>query len=60
MRTIKVNAKQLLEGKADNEENPTLKAGDTVIVNGNKKKTLSYLASLASFSSFIAFLTLGR
>ena len=53
MRTMKVNVKRIMEGKADPEENVILQAGDTVIVHGNFKKTLSTITSLAGFGSFV-------
>jgi polysaccharide export outer membrane protein len=53
MRTMKVNVKRIMEGKANPEENLILKAGDTVIVHGNFKKTLATITSLAGFGSFV-------
>jgi protein involved in polysaccharide export with SLBB domain len=58
-QTFKVNVKRILEGKAGVEENITLHAGDTVIVNGNTKKKMSYILSLAGFASFLSFITTG-
>ncbi|HKQ80555.1 MAG TPA: polysaccharide biosynthesis/export family protein [Blastocatellia bacterium] len=57
--TLKVNVKRILEGKAGPEENVVLQAGDTVIVNGNTKKKVSYILSLAGFGSFLSFISLG-
>jgi polysaccharide export outer membrane protein len=59
-QTFKVNVKRLLEGKAEVEENITLHAGDTVIVNGNTKKKMSYVLSLAGFGSFLSFISMGK
>ncbi|MGA9770548.1 MAG: polysaccharide biosynthesis/export family protein [Blastocatellia bacterium] len=53
MRTMKVNVKRIMEGKAGPEENVILQAGDTVIVHGNFKKTISTITSLAGFGSFV-------
>ena len=44
-QTFKVNVKRILEGKAGAEENVSLQAGDTVIVNGNTKKRLIFCPS---------------
>jgi len=59
-QTLKVNVKRILEGKAGGEENIALQAGDTVIVNGNKKKKVTYILSLAGFGSFLSFISTGR
>ena len=59
-QTFKVNVKRILEGKAGVEENVPLQAGDTVIVNGNTKKKMSYILSLAGFGSFLSFISMGR
>ena len=56
-QTFKVNVKRILEGKAGVEENVTLQAGDTVIVNGNTKKKMAYILSLAGFGSFLSFIS---
>ncbi|MBO0861797.1 MAG: polysaccharide export protein, partial [Chloracidobacterium sp.] len=56
-QTLKVNVKRILEGKAGSEENIALQAGDTVIVNGNAKKKVSFILSLAGFASFLSFIT---
>ena len=55
-QTFKVNVKRILEGKAGPEENVSLQAGDTVIVNGNTKKKMTYILSLAGFGSFLSFI----
>ena len=41
------------------EENIPLQAGDTVIVNGNTKKKVAYILSLAGFGSFLSFISMG-
>lgn len=53
MRTSKVNLKRVMEGKANPEENVMLQAGDTLVVHGNFKKTLSTITQLAGFGSFV-------
>jgi protein involved in polysaccharide export with SLBB domain len=58
-QTLKVNVKRILEGKAGVEENIPLQAGDTVIVNGNTKKKVAYILSLAGFGSFLSFISMG-
>ena len=54
-RTISVDVKSIMEGKAEPFANFALQPGDTVIVHGNKKKTLSFITSLTGFSSFLTF-----
>jgi polysaccharide export outer membrane protein len=58
--TMKVDLKKVLEGKSDGEDNLALQAGDTVIVNGNTRKKLAYVATLAGFTQFLTFITLSR
>jgi polysaccharide export outer membrane protein len=53
MRTLKVNLKRVMEAKASPEENLMLQAGDTLIVHGNFKKTLTTITQLAGFGSFV-------
>src|SRR6266508_4597013 len=55
-QTLKVNVKRILQGKAGPEENVPLQSGDTVIVNGNTKKKMAYILSLAGFGSFVSFI----
>jgi protein involved in polysaccharide export with SLBB domain len=55
-QTFKVNVKRILQGKAGPEENVALQAGDTVIVNGNTKKKMANILSLAGFGSFVSFI----
>ena len=56
MRTMKVNLKRVLEGKAGPEENVSLQAGDTLIVHGNVKKKIGTVTSMLGFSRFVEFL----
>jgi protein involved in polysaccharide export with SLBB domain len=56
MRTTTINVKRILEAKATPEENVMLQAGDTVIVHGNFKKTLSTITQLAGFGYFMRIL----
>ena len=58
LRTLKVNVKQILEGKANPEANLTLQAGDTLIVHGNTRQKLSHIASVTGFAQFLAFVAL--
>jgi len=53
MRTVTVNMKRVMQAKAGPEENIPLQAGDTVIVHGNFKKTLSTITQLAGFGYFV-------
>jgi polysaccharide export outer membrane protein len=55
-RTLEVNVKRILEGKSDPYENIALQPGDTVVVHGNKKKTLASIVSVAGFASFASFI----
>jgi protein involved in polysaccharide export with SLBB domain len=59
-QTLKVNVKRILEGKAGAEEDVALQPGDTVIVNGNAKKKMTYILSLAGFGSFLSFISMGK
>lgn len=56
-QTLKVNVKRILEGKSTPDENITLQAGDTVIVNGNTRKKVGYILSLAGFGGFLSFIS---
>ena len=58
-QTLKVNVKLILEGKAGPEENVALQAGDIVLVNGNVKKKVNTVLSLAGFGSLLSFITRG-
>ncbi|HYP26957.1 MAG TPA: polysaccharide biosynthesis/export family protein [Blastocatellia bacterium] len=56
MRTMKVNVKRILEGKASPEENVRLQAGDTLIVHGNLKKKIGSITSIVGFGRFMDFI----
>jgi polysaccharide export outer membrane protein len=56
----KVNIKRLLEGKASLAENPTLRAGDTLIVHGNTRKKFAGISALIGFGQFVSFVSRGR
>jgi len=58
LRTVTVNLKRILEGKADPDENLKLRAGDTLIVHSNLKKKFTNIAAVAGFTQFLAFVTL--
>lgn len=58
LQTLEVNVSRIMKGQADSEENLPLQAGDTIVVSGNRKKTLSYIISLAGFSSFLTLVGL--
>ncbi|HKV39637.1 MAG TPA: polysaccharide biosynthesis/export family protein [Blastocatellia bacterium] len=56
VQTINVNVKRILKGQANAEENVSLTAGDTIIVHGNKLKTLGTVSSLMGITSFLTLL----
>jgi polysaccharide biosynthesis/export protein len=58
-QTLKVNVKLILEGKAGPEENIGLQAGDIVLINGNVKKKVNTVLSLAGFGSLFSFIARG-
>ncbi len=58
--THEVNLKKLLEGKATDDENMELQPGDTVMVSGNAKKKIAFVASLTSIGSFMTYIGRGR
>lgn len=60
MQTTKVNMKRVLEGKAKPEDNVMVRAGDTVIVNGNTRKKMGTVASSLGLVNFMTFLIFGR
>jgi polysaccharide export outer membrane protein len=60
LRTVSVNLKRILQGKADPDENLTLRAGDTVVVHGNLRKKIADITNLGIVSQFLAFLTYSR
>ena len=54
LRIVTVNLKRILEGKADPEQNLTMKAGDTLIVHGNlRKKINTVMGPLWNFTQFL-------
>ncbi len=55
-----VNVKKFLEGKIGPEENVVLRAGDTVIVNGNMRKKMSSVMTSLGFVRFLSFVVFGR
>ncbi len=55
MRTMKINVKRILQGKANPEENVRLQAGDTLIVHGNLKKKIGSITSVVGFGRFLDF-----
>src|SRR5262245_35826079 len=57
---VPVNLKAILDGKATPEQNILLKAGDAVLVHGNKKKAINQIASYLSFASFLTFISATR
>lgn len=59
MQLLRVNLKRILEGKAGPEENFQLRAGDVIVVHGNKLKKLSVISDLLGIGSFIGFLLRG-
>jgi polysaccharide export outer membrane protein len=59
-KILKVNVKNILDGKAKPGDNIPLQAGDLVYVHGNASKTIAKITSLAGFGNFLSFMTLGR
>lgn len=55
-----VNVKKFVEGKIGPEENVVLRAGDTVIVNGNMRKKMSTMMTSLGFVRFLSFVVYGR
>jgi len=55
LRTMKINVKRILEGKANPEENLRLQAGDTLIVHGNLRKKIGSITSVVGFGRFLDF-----
>ena len=60
LRTVTVNLKHILEGKADPDDNLVLRAGDTLIVHTNVRKKITNFTGLAGFAQFLAYLALAR
>jgi protein involved in polysaccharide export with SLBB domain len=59
-KIMKVNVKNILDGRAKPGDNIPLQAGDLVYVHGNASKTIAKITSLAGFGNFLSFMTLGR
>ncbi len=57
---IKVNVKNILDGKSKPGENQQLQAGDVVFVHGNIKKGVATITSIAGLGNFLSFITFGR
>lgn len=55
-----VNVKKFVEGKVGPEENITLRAGDTVVVNGNIRKKMATVMTSLGFVRFLSFVVYGR
>ena len=60
LRTVTVNLKRILEGKADPDENLILRSGDTLIVHSNIKRKIGNIMTIGGFTQFLAFLSLAR
>jgi polysaccharide export outer membrane protein len=60
IQLLSVNIKNVLKGKGGPEDNPYLRAGDTIIVHGNLFKKATRISSLMGIGSFITFLSGGR
>jgi polysaccharide export outer membrane protein len=60
IRTLEIDVKRIMEGKAKPEENITLIAGDTVVVHGNKKKAINTFMSTSGLGGFMNFLRMGQ
>lgn len=56
---LKVNVENILKGRARPDDNLQMRAGDLVIVSGNKKKTFATISSIAGFGTLVAFLARG-
>ncbi len=55
--TIKVNVKEILQGKATPDQNLALQAGDTVIVHSNMLRTIGIITSITGFSALLTVLS---
>jgi len=60
VKTLTVNLKSIMKGKAAPEENMYLNAGDTVIVHGNWLKKMGTISSMVGIANFFTFLSSGR
>jgi polysaccharide export outer membrane protein len=56
---MRVNVKKILDGSANPENNLQLRAGDTVVVRGNSRKTLSTISTVAGLGTFVTFVARG-
>jgi polysaccharide export outer membrane protein len=56
---MRVNVKKILDGTATPEYNLQMRAGDTVMVHGNSKKTLTTISTVAGLGTFITFVAKG-
>ncbi len=59
-RIIKVNVKQIYEGKAKPEDNITIQGGDLVMVKGSLFKKFTKITSVAGLGGFLSLLSIGR
>jgi polysaccharide export outer membrane protein len=57
VKTLSVNVKDIMKGKAAGEENLYLTAGDTVIVHGNWLKKVGTVSSMLGIANFFTFLS---
>src|SRR2546426_1450492 len=60
LRTVAVNLKRILAGRAEPDENLTLRNGDTLIVYSNTRRKITNIAAIAGFTQFLTFVTLRR
>src|SRR6185436_1321177 len=60
LRTIEIDVKRLMEGKANTATNIPVYAGDTIVVHSNKKKALQTIGSIAGIGTFLSYVRLGR
>jgi hypothetical protein len=56
---MRVDVKKILNGSANPETNIQLLAGDTVVVHGNAKKTLTTISTVAGLGTFVTFVARG-
>jgi polysaccharide export outer membrane protein len=56
---MRVDVKKILKGAGDPENNLQLRAGDTVVVHGNSKKTLTTVSTVAGLGTFVTFIAKG-
>src|SRR5262245_39802362 len=60
VKTLRVNVKNIMKGRAAPEENLFLTGGDTVIVHGNWLKKIGTISSMVGIANFFTFLSSGR